>query len=116
MRKRDSARDNSLRCSFCHKAETAVGKLISTPSDYPRAYICDECVAVCQSILEDDTAEAEQTQESPEVSLDHPLLSHPLASSLMAAIEDWIRDEAAGADAASAFGDVRRIAMQMLRK
>jgi ATP-dependent Clp protease ATP-binding subunit ClpX len=28
--------------------------LISSPSDYPRAYICDECVAVCNSILEDD--------------------------------------------------------------
>jgi len=34
-----------------------VGKLISTPSDYPKAYICDECVAVCNSILEDDRAE-----------------------------------------------------------
>jgi ATP-dependent Clp protease ATP-binding subunit ClpX len=31
-----------------------VGKLISTPGDYPKAYICDECVAVCNSILEDD--------------------------------------------------------------
>jgi ATP-dependent Clp protease ATP-binding subunit ClpX len=31
-----------------------VAKLISSPSDYPRAYICDECVAVCNSILEDD--------------------------------------------------------------
>jgi ATP-dependent Clp protease ATP-binding subunit ClpX len=35
-----------------------VAKLISSPSDYPRAYICDECVAVCNSILEDDRAEA----------------------------------------------------------
>jgi len=43
-----------LRCSFCHKAQDAVAKLISSPSDYPRAYICDECVAVCNSILEDD--------------------------------------------------------------
>ena len=34
-----------------------VGKLISSPSDYPRAYICDECIAVCNSILEDDRAE-----------------------------------------------------------
>jgi ATP-dependent Clp protease ATP-binding subunit ClpX len=33
-----------------------VAKLISSPSDYPRAYICDECVAVCNSILEDDKA------------------------------------------------------------
>ena len=34
-----------------------VGKLISSPSDYPRAYICDECIAVCNSILEDDKVE-----------------------------------------------------------
>jgi ATP-dependent Clp protease ATP-binding subunit ClpX len=45
-----------LRCSFCHKSQDAVAKLISSPSDYPRAYICDECVAVCNSILEDDRA------------------------------------------------------------
>ena len=46
--------DEALRCSFCHKSQDAVAKLISSPSDYPRAYICDECVAVCNSILEDD--------------------------------------------------------------
>jgi ATP-dependent Clp protease ATP-binding subunit ClpX len=49
--------DETLRCSFCHKSQDAVAKLISSPSDYPRAYICDECVAVCNSILEDDRAE-----------------------------------------------------------
>ena len=46
--------DQTLRCSFCHKSQEVVGKLISTPGDYPKAYICDECVAVCNSILEDD--------------------------------------------------------------
>ncbi len=46
--------DESLRCSFCHKSQDVVGKLISSPSDYPRADICDECIAVCNSILEDD--------------------------------------------------------------
>jgi ATP-dependent Clp protease ATP-binding subunit ClpX len=50
--------DEVLRCSFCHKTQDAVAKLISSPSDYPRAYICDECVAVCNSILEDDRSEA----------------------------------------------------------
>jgi ATP-dependent Clp protease ATP-binding subunit ClpX len=49
--------DEALRCSFCHKSQDAVAKLISSPSDYPRAYICDECVAVCNSILEDDRTE-----------------------------------------------------------
>src|ERR1700675_2291382 len=46
--------DDSLRCSFCQKSQDVVGKLISSPSDYPKAYICDECIAVCNSILEDD--------------------------------------------------------------
>ena len=49
--------EDSLRCSFCHKSQDVVGKLISSPNDYPRAYICDECIAVCNSILEDDRHE-----------------------------------------------------------
>jgi len=53
--------DDSLRCSFCHKSQDVVGKLISSPSDYPRAYICDECIAVCNSILEDDRNEQPHT-------------------------------------------------------
>ena len=53
--------DEVLRCSFCHKSQDAVAKLISSPTDYPRAYICDECVAVCNSILEDDRSEAQTT-------------------------------------------------------
>ncbi|MCC7153684.1 MAG: ATP-dependent Clp protease ATP-binding subunit ClpX [Bryobacterales bacterium] len=52
-----SGSDETLRCSFCHKSQEVVGKLISSPSDYPRAYICDECIAVCNSILEDDRPE-----------------------------------------------------------
>lgn len=52
-----SGSDETLRCSFCHKSQDVVGKLISSPSDYPRAYICDECIAVCNSILEDDRSE-----------------------------------------------------------
>src|SRR5947207_1744624 len=56
-----SGSEDSLRCSFCHKSQDAVAKLISSPSDYPRAYICDECVAVCNSILEDDRTETHST-------------------------------------------------------
>jgi ATP-dependent Clp protease ATP-binding subunit ClpX len=50
--------EETLRCSFCQKSQDAVAKLISSPSDYPRAYICDECIAVCNSILEDDRTES----------------------------------------------------------
>jgi ATP-dependent Clp protease ATP-binding subunit ClpX len=53
--------DDTLRCSFCHKSQDVVGKLISSPSEYPRAYICDECIAVCNSILDDDKPEPATT-------------------------------------------------------
>ena len=56
--KNKTGTEEILRCSFCHKSQDAVAKLISSPSDYPRAYICDECVAVCNSILEDDRTAA----------------------------------------------------------
>jgi ATP-dependent Clp protease ATP-binding subunit ClpX len=55
----ENAEGNVLRVHSCHKSQDAVAKLISSPSDYPRAYICDECVAVCNSILEDDRGEAQ---------------------------------------------------------
>jgi ATP-dependent Clp protease ATP-binding subunit ClpX len=57
--------EEALRCSFCHKSQDAVAKLISSPSDYPRAYICDECVAVCNSILEDDRGGGAEAGHAP---------------------------------------------------
>ncbi len=53
MFRRPHHADNALACSFCHKPQDQVQKLISSPSDYPRAYICDECISVCNSILVD---------------------------------------------------------------
>jgi hypothetical protein len=38
-------------CSFCHKGKAVVGTVISAPDS--TAFICDECVAACQSIIED---------------------------------------------------------------
>ena len=63
--------EEGLRCSFCHKQQDAVAKLISSPSDYPRAYICDECVAVCNSILEDDRS-TDATAANPTQTLPKP--------------------------------------------
>ena len=37
-----------LRCSFCRKSEAEVSKLVAGP----RAYICDDCVAVANRIME----------------------------------------------------------------
>ena len=54
MAKNDEKR--SVRCSFCGKHQDQVRRLIAGPG----AYICNECVQLCMSILED---EGELTQE-----------------------------------------------------
>jgi len=45
------------RCSFCHKNPEDVDRLISGPDD---VYICDECVALCVEILEEERQNDEQ--------------------------------------------------------
>jgi D-cysteine desulfhydrase family pyridoxal phosphate-dependent enzyme len=65
---KSSGIDESLRCSFCGQRQATVGKLISSPSDDPRAYICDQCIAVCNSILEDDRQQAKE-ESKPSSSL-----------------------------------------------
>ena len=45
------------RCSFCHRDTEDVDRLISGPED---VYICDECVALCVEILEEEKQGEEQ--------------------------------------------------------
>lgn len=40
-----------IRCSFCGKQQKAVKKMIAGPAGI---FICDECIKVCESILESD--------------------------------------------------------------
>ena len=87
--------------------------MISSPSEYPRAYICDECVAACAAIIEDDQADSQAMEDVQAESLPHPLLSHPLASTLMESIESWIRKESLGKDGLIALRAVRALANQM---
>jgi ATP-dependent Clp protease ATP-binding subunit ClpX len=49
--------DENMHCSFCRKGQNLVAKLISSPSGAARSYICDECVAVCNSILAEGTGD-----------------------------------------------------------
>jgi ATP-dependent protease Clp ATPase subunit len=54
----------SVRCSFCKKPADAVRKLISSPKEYARCYICDECVSGCNSILTDERVNWEPSRSS----------------------------------------------------
>jgi hypothetical protein len=108
----DSSADRPVRCSFCHKPPEVVRKLISSPPEYPGSYICNECISVCESILEDDSAglPAQHLETKP-----HPLLSDPIASDLLTAVEIWIKRESLGFHANAEFAAVRRIALRIMR-
>jgi ATP-dependent protease Clp ATPase subunit len=42
------------RCSFCSKSHDQVDALIANPSERSsRVFICNQCVAVCNSVLEE---------------------------------------------------------------
>ena len=105
--------EEALRCSFCQKSQKTVGRLISSPSDYPRAYICDECIAVCCSIIEDDR-QAVGHPAAEAVPPDHRFLQHPQAGEFFAAVEDWMSCESESPEAAEHLNRMRAIAYQML--
>lgn len=51
MAKNDQQKN--IKCSFCGKTQNAVERIIAGPG----VYICDECIKVCNNILEDDNYE-----------------------------------------------------------
>jgi hypothetical protein len=58
------SRGDLLRCSFCSKDQESVAKLIAGPG----AYICDECVDLCNEIIHEEL-------EHPSDSSDDELLA-----------------------------------------
>ena len=53
-------KDNSnklLYCAFCGKSQNEVKKLIAGPS----VYICDECIELCDDILQEEVTETTST-------------------------------------------------------
>ena len=51
-----------LKCSFCGKSQQQVRKLIAGGG----VYICDECIELCNEIIEEELAGAERQEESGE--------------------------------------------------
>ena len=54
-----SEENKILYCSFCGKGQNEVRKLIAGPS----VYICDECVDLCNNIIEEELSSDEENQE-----------------------------------------------------
>ena len=58
--------DSRLKCSFCGKTQEQVKKLIAGPD----VYICDECVELCNEILDEDRNLDENLRSNSQNSLD----------------------------------------------
>jgi len=52
----DEKRNNFLKCSFCGKSQKQVKKLIAGPG----IYICDECVELCNEIIDEELKEEKE--------------------------------------------------------
>ena len=45
-----------LKCSFCGKTQEQVRRLVAGPG----VYICDECIELCQEIIEEEFEDASE--------------------------------------------------------
>ena len=62
--------DDQVRCSFCHKTQDQVHKLIAGPDG---VYICDECVDICAEIIEEENEEEPQEEDPKQINLLKPV-------------------------------------------
>ena len=61
-------KEKTIRCSFCNKAQSEVKTLIAGPG----VYICDECIDLCRSIVEEESEKNTHKDDS-----DFALLKKP---------------------------------------
>lgn len=94
-------KERNLRCSFCGKSQDEVKSLIAGPG----VYICDQCIELCQSIV-DDMAQEQQEKES---SLDFANLKKP--HEIKAMLDEYVigQDEAKKALSVAVYNHYKRI-------
>ena len=89
-----------LKCSFCGKSQKQVKKLIAGPG----VYICDECIDLCNEIIEEDVTDA------GELSFEH--LPNP--REIRAFLDDYVvgQDDAKKILSVSVYNHYKRIQYQ----
>lgn len=61
-----------LKCSFCGKNQKQVRKLIAGPN----IYICDECIELCNEILDEELAEVKDLSSSTKLPTPREIFNH----------------------------------------
>jgi ATP-dependent Clp protease ATP-binding subunit ClpX len=80
MAKRRSVNVNGLRCSFCGKSQDEVKKLIAGPA----VYICDECIELCNEIIEEEYEKETRTQSKGEF---------PTPATIKASLDEYVIEQ-----------------------
>ncbi len=73
---KDDMTPRKHRCSFCGKSAEQVRRLVAGPG----AYICNECIALCNEIISDDTVAMEH----------HEMQDIPLPSEMKKVLDDYV--------------------------
>ena len=107
MTKNDKPR--SVRCSFCGKAQENVRKIVAGPG----VYICDECVELCNSIIEAELYDDEKAGYTL-----NELNNLPTPKEIKAILDDYVigQDEAKRTLSVAVYNHYKRIAHEEANK
>ena len=97
----EKIREGKVRCSFCNKSEDQVRKLIAGPDG---VYICDECIEICDEILEEELEDEFNMTVDEEINLLKP-------EEIKAFLDDYVigQDEAKKALSVAVYNHYKRI-------
>jgi len=89
-----------LKCSFCGKSQKQVRKLIAGPG----VYICDECIGLCNEIIEEELGEVVTTKTFDETELPKP-------KEIFAALDEYVigQEQAKRALSVAVYNHYKRI-------
>ena len=93
--------EQKVRCSFCGKTEDQVRKLIAGPDG---VYICDECVEICDEIMEEELEEDYAMDGEEDINLLTPV-------EIKAFLDEYVigQDEAKKALSVAVYNHYKRI-------
>ena len=100
--------DSRLKCSFCGKTQDQVKKLIAGPD----VFICDECVDLCNEILEEEFFENKEKTEEKEEKKEADITKVPKPHEIKAHLDEHIvgQDDAKKVLAVAVYNHYKRIA------
>ena len=98
----------SVRCSFCGKAQENVRKIVAGPG----VYICDECVELCNNIIESELYEDEKAGYSL-----NELENIPSPKEIKAVLDDYVigQEDAKKTLSVAVYNHYKRIAHEEIQ-